>query len=354
MKQSCGILSALVLWASGAARAGPVHHGRATSRNTQIITGLFGTPSADARIVIHDAAAQPSWTWSFADAGNVSDGLRRCAHDTCVAGGCAVPEAKWADGGSSVVAVYGFAVVVNHHPGRASGKQISFGVCTDRDGLANTHSAEPLPDAKLAVATTTPAGTADISIFDRRRAGDALAAPVLWAAGNDVSPLTQGSRSILSMYTYAGGSFQTTPRTTAVLADAVRLTAEWGGQTPWWDGAHAVVPVPGRDELLITTDLDVHLYRVDAGTVEHGQPVADKCLAGFQPAGARVGLDGVALPRSDIKSLSMLANGDTLYVQALWNQTYGESVGFLADGRMRGSMWNQMLYRSRWFTETVW
>lgn len=386
MKRFTGLLSVLTSL-DGAARASPVrqqqHHGQATSSNTPIITGLFGTPSTDARIVVHDTAGQAAWTWTFADARNVSDALRRCVHDVCSGGGCDVPEVKWAEGGDSIVSVYGFAVlVVNHHPGRASDKQISFGVCTDRDDMGNTHSAELLPDGNVAVATTTAAGTGNIKVFDRAvGAEDARAAPVqqlhgipavhavlwdprrrvLWAAGNNVSPLAEGSRSILNAYAYsqpqpqARGRFQTTTaQTTAVLADAVHLTAEWGSQTPWWDGSHAMVPVPGQDKLLVTTDLDVHLYDIEARTVEHGLPVAERYLAGFQPAGARVGVDGVALPRSDIKSLSMLANGDTLYVQAVWNQTYGENVALLANGGLRARMWNQRLYRSRWFTETVW
>ncbi|KHN97603.1 uncharacterized protein MAM_04618 [Metarhizium album ARSEF 1941] len=296
----------------------------------------------------------------------------------CGAGGCPVPEAKWADGGRSVVAVFGFAVVViNHHPGRPSDKLLSFGVCTDRDDMANTHSAEALPGGRLAVATTAAAaGSANVLVFDRAPGRlDALAAPVqrlgaggiaavhavlwdprravLWAAGNDVSPLTGGSRSILNAYAWAGGRLASAPRTSLV-ARAAHLTAEWGPRTPWWDGAHAMVPVPGEDKLLVTTDLDVHVYDVRAGTVEHGQPVAERYLAGFRPAGARVGLDGVPLPRSDIKSLSMLANRDTLYVQAVWNQTYGETVGVLENGRLAGTLWSQMLYRSRWFAETAW
>lgn len=36
-----------------------------------------------------------------------------------------------------------------------------------------------------------------------------------------------------------------------------------------------------RNTQIITTDPHVHLYDVDAGTVEHGQPVADAYLRGY-------------------------------------------------------------------------
>ncbi|TWU71070.1 hypothetical protein ED733_001282 [Metarhizium rileyi] len=379
MKSSFGILSSSCLWIMALMRfahvgAGSVHHDRSSSKNTQIVTGFFGSPSKTARIVVHNAAGQVSWDWSIDKAGNVPAALRQCAYDTCKAGGCAVPEVKWADNGRSVLSVYGYAaIIINHHPGLETDKRISFGVCTNRDDMDNSHTVELLPDGKVAVGTTTSAATGNIKIFNRFGPQNPLAAPiqqlhgipgvhavlwdarrsVLWAAGNDISPLSKASRSILNAYAYKNGLLSAKPQTW-VIASATHLTTEWSSNTPWWDGAHAMVPIPGQDKLLITTDLDVHLYDMHTQKFEHGAPVAQKYLAGFQPLGKRVGPDGVSLPRSDIKSLSILDNGDTLYVQAVWGQTYGEKVNILADKKMQGSLWNQVLYRSRWFADTAW
>lgn len=340
--------------------------------NAQIITGLFGSPTSEAQIVIHDTNGRPSWTWNVSSGKNVSPQLRQCLHDACRGGGCAVPEVKWAENGQSVLAIYGYgAIIINHHPGRADDKQITFGVCLNRDGMENSHTVELLPDGKVAIATTTSELTGNIKIFNRwgsqpfsqpTQTLDGIPAVhallwepdnnLLWAAGNDRSPLAQGSTSILNSYTYQNGWFQTTPQT-RVITPAVHLTSEWGGNTPWWDGSHAMTPVPNQRKLLISTDLDIHLYDMDEDTFVHGSAVQEAHLRGFQALGARVGIDGANLPRSDIKSVSFLENGHGLYVQAVWNETYGKSVTVLTGGSRR-SIWNQMLYRARWFAETVW
>lgn len=342
--------------------------------NAQIITGLFGTPSSQAQIVIHDTNGQSSWTWNADSGKNLSPQLRQCLHDVCQAGGCTVPENKWANNGQSVVAIYGYAaVVINHHPGLASDKAVTFGVCLNRDGMDNTHTVELLPDGKIAIATTGTSQTGSIKIFNLNGAQGPLAAPiqqldgipaahsllwdaqrsVLWAAGNDISAVAPGSRSILNAYTYRNGAFLPNPET-HVISNAMHLTTEWGANTPWWDGSHSMTPIPHQRKLLITTDLDVHVYDMDRKTFEHGNAAVQKYLKGFQPVDARVGPDGVSLPRSDIKTVSILGNGNTLYVQAVWGQTYGTMVNLLVNGQRQQSIWNQMLYRSRWFTQIAW
>ncbi|KAK2601834.1 hypothetical protein QQS21_004617 [Conoideocrella luteorostrata] len=355
----------------------PRHSLYASSDNPdpQILTGLYGTATTGAQIVIHDTSGKPSWTWSFQEGKNISADLQKCLYDVCKGSGCGAPENKWAHRGDSVLAIHGYAaVIINHHPGQDSDKAVTFGICLNRDDMDNSHTVELVGDGKLAVATTTDEMTGSIKIFDIHNTKGPLDPPiqqldgipathalvwdahnsVLWAAGNDRSPIQDGSTSILNAYTHQqDGSFDTTPETQTITT-AARLTTEWGSDTPWWDGPHAMAPVPQQRKLLITTDMDVHVYDMDAKTFEHGAPVAQDYMPGFQPVGARTGPDGVDLPRSDIKSVSYSESGQLLYVQAEWNETYGDTVNFITNGQKGTNIWNQMLYRSRWFTRPAW
>ncbi|KAG6002176.1 hypothetical protein E4U54_000937 [Claviceps lovelessii] len=341
---------------------------------SQIITGLYGSPTAAAQIVIHDAVGKVSWSWSVQNGKNISPELRACLHDVCRAKGCATPENKWANNGNSVVAIHGSAaIIINHHPGRETDKAVSFGICLNRDNMDNTHSAEMLPDGKIAIATTSNDITGNIKIFDTHNSQGVGASPiqqldgipavhallwddqrrVLWAAGNDRSPLVEGSTSILNAYEYTAGSFQA-EHESHIISNPIRLSTEWGLGTSWWDGPHAMTPIPNQPKLLITTDLDVHIYDIDSETFQHGEPVVQQYLKGFQPVDVRTGPDGVSLPRSDIKSIGFLENGNTLYVQAQWAQVFGNHVNYISQGNKQPNIWNQILYRSRWFSQTAW
>ncbi|KAG6077993.1 hypothetical protein E4U15_004464 [Claviceps sp. LM218 group G6] len=234
--------------------------------------------------------------------------------------------------------------------------------------MDNTHSAEMLPDGKIAIATTSNDIRGGIKIFDTFSSQGVRAAPiqqldgvsavhavlwdderrVLWAAGNDRSPLSEGSRSILNAYRYTAGSFETKYES-HIISSPVRLSAEWGSNTPWWDGPHAMTSIPNQRKLLITTDLDVHVFDMESQSFQHGDYVAQRYLKGFQPEGTRNGPDGVFLPRSDIKSIDILENGNTLYVQAQWGQVFGKHVSYISEGRKQPNIWDQVLYRSRWF-----
>ncbi|KAG5933104.1 hypothetical protein E4U59_007062 [Claviceps monticola] len=339
------------------------------SPKSQIITGLHGSPTSTARIVIHDTNGQSSWSWSVQDGKNISVELRACLYDLCQAQGCSAPESKWANNGDSVIAVHGSAaIIINHHPGRNTDKAVAFGICLNRDNMDNTHSAEMLPDGKIAIATTSNDIRGGIKIFDTFSSQGVGAVPiqqldgvsavhavlwddqrkVLWAAGNDRSPLSEGSRSILNAYRYTAGSFETKYES-HIISSPVRLSTEWGSSTPWWDGPHAMTSIPNQRKLLITTDLDVHVFDMESQSFQHGDPVAQRYLKGFQPEGIRNGPDGVLLPRSDIKSIDILENGNALYVQAQWGQVFGKHVSYLSEGRKQSNIWDQVLYRSRWF-----
>ncbi|KAG5952533.1 hypothetical protein E4U53_000608 [Claviceps sorghi] len=239
--------------------------------------------------------------------------------------------------------------------------------------MENTHSAEMLPDGKIAIATTSSDMTGNIKIFDIYRSQSVRAEPiqkldgipavhallwddrrrVLWAAGNDRSPRTEGSTSILNAYKYVAGLFQAQGES-HVITNSTRLSTEWGFGTSWWNGPHAMTPIPHQRRLLITTDLDVHVYDIDTRTFQHGEFVVQQYLKGFQPDGVRTGPDGVSLPRSDIKSVAFLENGNALYVQAQWGQVFGKHVNYLSGGNKQPNIWDQILYRSRWFNQTAW
>ncbi|KAG6125740.1 hypothetical protein E4U28_000859 [Claviceps purpurea] len=339
------------------------------SLKSQIITGLYGSPTSTARIVIHDTDGQPSWSWSVQDGKNISVELRACLYDLCQAQGCSAPENKWANNGDSVIAIHGSAaIIINHHPGRDTDKAVAFGICLNRDDMDNTHSAEMLPDGKIAIATTSNDIRGGIKIFDTFSSQGVGAAPiqqldgvsavhavlwddqrkVLWAAGNDRSPLSEGSRSILNAYRYTASSFETKYES-HIISSPVRLSTEWGSSTPWWDGPHAMTLIPNQRKLLITTDLDVHVFDMESQSFQHGDLVAQRYLKGFQPEGTRNGPNGVFLPRSDIKSIDILENGNALYVQAQWGQVFGKHVSYISEGRKQPNIWDQVLYRSRWF-----
>lgn len=341
----------------------------------QIITGLYANDTASAQIVIHDTNGVVSWTWSVDDVQSQAMPAKLLG---CMQAKTAVPEAKWANGGSSVIAVYNYAaLVINHLPGDALDKKITFGVCLDGADMANTHSLELVPDGKLAVATTSDDYHANIKIFnvssgiqpDSNPAQHLSLLPavhslvwdqterLLWAVGSTNPPNgTAPSKSTLRAYKYSQGSFEQQPVHDFNISDATILTAEWNGTeySNWWDGGHDVIGMPRRRKLLISTDLDLHVFDIPSKTFEAGSIVVEKYLPGFAPMGHRIGADGLALPRSDVKSLSIDANDNVLYVQATWQDVVSNQTNLVGNGELKPALvHSRPVYRSRWFIDTV-
>lgn len=340
-----------------------------------VITGLYANSTADAQIVIHDVNGNPSWTWSVADAktqSNIPADLLSCIQTTT-----AVPESKWANGGRSVISIYNAAaIMINHMPGSDQDKLVTFGVCLNWDDMTNTHSLELVPDGKLAIATTTPSLDATIKVFDLASGLGANSQPVqalnllpavhslvwddqaslLWGAGSSADPSgSAASASALMAYKYSRGSFQTQPTYAYNISTATLLGTEWNNTEydGWWDGAHDMTGIPGRRQLLISTDMDLHVFDIDSQTFESGATVVTKYLPGFMPVDSRVGSDGESLPRSDVKSLSIDGNNNVLYVQATWQDVTSYQINLLKDGRIQPEvLYPQQLYRSRWFADT--
>ncbi|OAA57672.1 WD40/YVTN repeat-like-containing domain protein [Cordyceps fumosorosea ARSEF 2679] len=344
-----------------------------------VITGLYANSSAAAQIAIHDVNGNPSWTWSAADVAAQADLPANLL--ACLQTPTAVPEAKWADGGRAVLAIYNAAaVMIRRAPGDASqDKRVLFGVCLQQGNMGNTHSLELVPDGKLAVATTTSQMDATIHVFNVSAGLQADPQPVqsldklpgvhglvwddraslLWGSGSssDPSGATPGvsSAPTLNGYRYTRGAFSTQPTYSHNVSAALLLSTEWSGTQydGWWDGSHDMTGVPGRRQLLLSTDTDLHVFDIDSQTFASGAQVASNYLPGFMPVDSRVGSDGKSLPRSDIKSLSIDGNLNVLYVQAAWQGVTSYQINLLQDGKLQaGLTYPQELYRSRWFADT--
>ena len=366
-----------IVWFAAAAAASPAWYHQL---NTQappplVITGLYNNSTANGQIVIHDINGAASWTWSSDDAkaqqGMPADLL------SCIQADTAVPESKWADGGHSVITIYNFAaLVINHAPGTAADKQVTFGVCLNWANMTNTHSLELVPDGKLAVATTSDSEDSNIKVFPLSAGLQAEGPPVqqlsqipavhglvwdeyasmLWAVGSNGAPDgSVQSSPALNAYKYTSGSFQLQPVYAYNMSAATVLTTEWDntGYAGWWDGGHDVTGVPFKRTLLMSSDMDLHSFDIDAQTFQTGQAVVDAFLPGFMPVDSRVGADGQSLPRSDIKCLSLDGNNNALYVQATWQDVTSYQINRLQSQRIQPALvYPQQLYRSRWFADT--
>ncbi|OAA37821.1 hypothetical protein NOR_06898 [Metarhizium rileyi] len=339
----------------------------------QIITGLYGTNTALAAVVVHDTKGRETWRWTSNDAQrqNIPGDLFKCLKNNL-----AVPEAKWANGGNSIITVFnGAALMINHTPGKAGDKKITFGTCVNRGTLGNTHSLELVPDNKIAIATASHTYKENIQIFDLGIGLNPFANPIqkldsipavhglvwdkqanlLWAAGNNHPPTGKTpSSSALNAYAYKGGKFQTGPVQQHILSKPILLTTEWAGTqySNWWDGGHDVIGVPHKRQLLISTDIDIHLFDIPSGKITSGESVAKKYLPGFTPVDRRVGSNKQSLPRSDIKCLSIDGDNRALYIQAGWKDVTSHHINFLQGGKLQPHQrYSQEVYKSRWFQD---
>ncbi|KAH7240118.1 uncharacterized protein BKA55DRAFT_577042 [Fusarium redolens] len=242
-------------------------------------------------------------------------------------------------------------------------------MCLDAPGLRGTHGVELLPDDKIAIATTSYEPTGNIKIVnasldtsnpypDFLQELDGLPAvhslvwdqvtKSLWAVGNDLPP--QGkcpSRAQMNRYEYRDGSFSRKPSQVEAIGPPKMLNEEW--DDTWWDGGHDITPVPNQRLLLISTDLDMHLFNLTSASFLHGTEVLKQpFLQGFKPVSSHE----KHLPRAGIKSLSLHKSSGTLYVQADWQKYFSTQVNHLAYGaKAPGAIsFSQSVYRSRWFS----
>jgi len=334
-----------------------------TCLSPNIVTGVYDNPP---KIVVHNACKGDIWTWTHYDAQRhmykESDDVFKC-----LSNGNSATEVKWVAEREWILAIYGNAAIIVNY----SDKQLVFAVCLND----NSHSLELVPDDKLALATTSHTLQGSIKIFDCAQnnslpiqelhllpACHALVwdehDQTLWAVGNDKPPSGNYGKSygILNGYQYdkRKGQFRQAVLDTHRVTEAALLLEEWtdADYAGWWDGPHDVIPIPNERKLLITTDRDIHIFDITNGSFEHGDAVMQKYLPGFQPVDHRTGRNGVLLPRSDLKAVSINANRDVIYVQSDWKSWSSSHVNLLVDGAKKPDInFSGIIYRSRWMDE---
>ncbi|CEJ81172.1 hypothetical protein VHEMI01316 [[Torrubiella] hemipterigena] len=341
----------------------------AAAPNIDVITGVRSDHTYDPRIIISDIAGTAKWTWTKADVANQSmpADLRKCMD------GASATDAKWVSGGNAIVVIYSYAaLLINHQPGSATDKQLLYGLCLSGNGLGNTHSLELLPNNKLAIANDNSGMSQSINIYNMSSTLEAYPKPaqqihlmpavhalvwddkrqLLWAAGNDQPPYGKAeSRALLNAYRFNDGTIDETPYHSYNVSAPLRLTTENGNDTLWWEGSHDLTPLPDEDKLIVTTDAEMYLFDIATETFTHGEAVAKQYFPGFESVDRRVGSDGVNLPRSDLKSVSVV-DGMALYTQAPWTNTFPTRVNVLVQGKKQPDLYSgSALYKSRWFTE---
>ncbi|PNY23385.1 WD40/YVTN repeat-like-containing domain protein [Tolypocladium capitatum] len=341
----------------------------AAPKSFPIITGFYDKVP---KINIRQGQSE-IWTWD-ANTGlsHVPVGLQRC-----IKGGVSATEVKFAARGKKIVAIIGnSAVVINHAPGAVVDKTVDFAVCLSGK-LAAAHTAELLPGNLLAVATTGQQKDAGVWVYD---ASKMVASPqpvqqlpgvraihgmlwdqqiqTLWVTGNtDAADGTGGTAyGIVQGYKYDKSSRRLTESTGYTISFARRLSSEWDGAfAKWWNGPHDLVPVPSKRILLFPMDRDIHAVDLSTGTFNHsGAKLAAEYLKGFRAVDNRIGYDGEALPRSDIKSISLHPDGGALYTQAPWRAPSGlaSQVNLLSPSGVYSYFYKgQTIYRSRVFAE---
>lgn len=343
----------------------------------QIITGVYSQPPL---IKIHDRQGMVQWSFSRTDVEQrqqLPPSIQQCINSPAND----ATDMKWIRNGTAIAAVYSNTVlIINYAPGQPQDKQVDFAACRSGNYLANSHTLEPLPDGKIAVATTGARPWDGIVVFDSNeklvnapqlvqnitglRAVHGMVwdetARTLWAAGTSAAP--DGSDGVPSFgviqgYPYVNGELQVNPSLHFQLPQAHHQDPEWGPNYGWWVGPHDLSPVPNQRKLIMTDDQDMRVFDVDLHQfIAQGQDVVNTYLKGFQPTtNDRHGLDRngqpIDLPRSDVKSVSLAPNGDFVYVQSLWKRYQGNETNLVVGGTRRTLDDGELIYRARFFAD---
>lgn len=301
------------------------------------------------RIIVQKDSNHIEWKW---DLDNIKQQGITPKLKACIENMDSITEAKRVSNGSKVVAIVGNAAAMIFDVPSASNHDtptIRFAIC-----VKNTHTLELLPDDFPAVATTGKAQSDGIEIYDLRTSTPLAGGPdpipvqaiqgfpavhgllwdekdqTLWAVGNDKSPEgDERSQGILRGLSFAPNSdrstvLQVSEEDEFIIRPTDRLTAEWGSGTNWWNGPHDLVGIPNTRKVLVTSDLSVVGVDLES-RVFLDEFEVDKILEGFTPIGG----NRHGLPRSDIKSMSINAEGRVMYVQATWGQYYSDIVNLI-------------------------
>lgn len=319
-------------------------------------------------VIVQNTKSHLKWKW---DLDSIKQKYIARKVKGCIENSESINEVKQVANGSKVVAIIGNAAMVFDVPSASNHYTplIRFAIC-----VTYTHTLELLPNDFLAVATSGGAQSDGIEIYDLRTSAPAVDRPdpppvqiiqgfpavhgllwdekdrKLWAVGNDKSPVgDEHSRGVLRGFSFAPSSdrktvLQASEGDEFIIRPTVRLTAEWGSTTKWWNGPHDLVGIPHTRKLLITSDLGVVGVDLKSRDYLDGSEV-DKILAGFTPVDERHGL-----PRSDIKCMSLNGQGQVMYVQAAWRSVFSDVVNVIegGDGVTKVTTENGV-YKARWF-----
>ncbi|KAF7179468.1 hypothetical protein CNMCM7691_008401 [Aspergillus felis] len=337
-----------------------------------IITGVYrdNQKFKDPMIIVHDIYGKVAWNWTVSDVRkNTPKELIECID------GRSATEARFAAKGTKVTAIIGNAALVIDYPG----KEVLCGVCL-RGQLGAAHTVELLPDNLFAIADTSQNSDAGVWIYDATeqcprteyqhlkgiRAIHGMIwdehLKTLWVSGTTEAANGKGvtAYGIVQGYQYDSGKRTFNVSQNYKFPCASRLTTEWActSEGAYWDGPHDLVPVPNERLLLVPLEKDIHAINLASGEVfDDGAELTRLYLKGFQPLGTRTGLFDDQLPRSDIKSISVRADGSALYTQAVWKET-GQWFGVANQVNHLDQSGNacyfykgRRVYRSRWFQE---
>ncbi|CEJ87257.1 hypothetical protein VHEMI04354 [[Torrubiella] hemipterigena] len=347
----------------------------------EIVSCVMQTGSDQATLAVHDVAGNWRWSWTGQNATQqgIPQDLQKCINDNSFW----FQDAKWIRQGEAIVTIYHHAaLMINHLPGHPDDGKIVWGTCINRDNMGSSHTLEILPAHHIAIATTSGSATSNIQIFktDTSNPLDPYAKPVqslngiavshgllwdrtdtqLWAVGNNINPERKDSNYVDSAPTLAKWRWDdkkqlfgsSEPTKTYRISQPRALTEEWWpvSGSYWWDGAHDITGVPNQRKLLIAVDADLHSFDITTEKFETGDSVANKYFGGFRPNGDRQNI-----PRSDVKGISLDANGNVVYTQASWKSGLGYQYTVLSGGQfyttVRFHGGNAAIYKARFFSD---
>ncbi|KAH0421234.1 hypothetical protein CcaCcLH18_13554 [Colletotrichum camelliae] len=322
------------------------------------------------RIIVQRASDDIEWKWDL-------DSIRQQGIapkvKACIENSDSITEVKRVANGSKVAAIVGNAAMIFDVPSASNHNThtIRFAIC-----VKDTHTLELLPNDFLAVATTGKTQSDGIEIYDLRTSAPLVDRPdptpvqtiqgfpavhgllwdetdqKLWAVGNDKSPKgDERSQGILRGFSFAPNSdrstvLQVSEEDEFIIRPTDRLTVEWGSGTNWWNGPHDLVGIPNTRKVLVTSDLSVVGVDLES-RVFLDESEVDKILEGFTPIGG----NRHGLPRSDIKSNSINAEGRVIYVQATWGQYYSDIVNLIEGKGVAKARVEHNVYKTRWFAD---
>lgn len=350
-----------------------------STEEASIITGIYGTSTEFPEINILDIHGNIEWTWNATHAAQAPSSLVQCLF----AGWGSATEVKGFSDHTKIAALYGeAAIVINHTPdNKESDKKIVWGICT-KDILDNSHTLEALPEDWLAIATTGQDPNTDgLWIYDTSFGFTDSPEPkqkitglpavhgmiwdeelqVLWAVGTDKAANGhEPAYGLLNGYKFTSMSgvepLRDTPLHTYRMPNTSRCTTEYpdgqdGGK--YWDGPHDLVPIPHKRKFLIPSELDINAFDIESSEYTRGDSVVGDYFPGFVPMGNRTGTtpDNKAeeLPRSDLKSVGVDSSGAALYVQAVWQTSFGDHINVLINKTVKRISEAGRVYRGRWF-----